>query len=214
MDEKVDSLVRRMMEMSPRQRRKSKFGRKRGPYRKRDQRLSRQELLSHLTDNDIRSLNSLRNAGGSDAPTRYDYVREFGSWSEAKRIAFGQSASANEEPPCDPAYMAKLLIEFDAWKVRDYIAKRKQRPDIFPSYKRVRKMYGRFSDMVYFARRYSFAQKLLLFMRLRMRLGRWPTTRECRAENIDIKPVIDFYGSRERMIRFMTEVGGIADENE
>jgi len=203
----MDSVVERVLAMQSEKRRLLRLKRRsRGPYRK--IRFTRDELIDYLVDNSISSVRQLARLRKADDPKRYDYDIEFGKWSEAQKAAFGPPSILEDKTPSSAEYLVKLLVQYDVWTVNKYLEWCRKRPDVFPSFYYVKKHWGRFSNLTYIARRFSYKQRLESYLCIKRRLGHWPTVVECLAEGLDVSAVIkELFGSRKEMIILFEKYG-------
>ena len=130
----------------PDERRKSKIRkRQRGPYERRPSR-SRNELIAYLCKNSVTSSRQLQSTRKPLEPTVYDFQKYFGAWSTAVTEAHGEQ-SGRPEPPSEPIYIIRAVIEFDLWSQQKYFDAKAKRPDVIPSSNQVRKIFGNFSNL-------------------------------------------------------------------
>ena len=165
--------------------------RRRGHYRDRNrERLPQDQLVDFLKAHKIKTTVDLRKhrEKNTASPMIHDYIAAFGSWKAAVERAFGKSI-LTQPPPNDPAYIAKCAVQFDAWTQARYLAVRRLMPNVVPSARQVRRVWGNFGNMFFAARRMSAQKTLEDYLALERRLGRIPTAKECRAVGLDLSPL-------------------------
>jgi hypothetical protein len=175
---------------------------RRGKYRKigRPER-TEDELVAYLRDNNVRSTRQLEKERKDGDPTLSDYRLAFDKWSDATALAFGKTETL--APGQDPEYMAKLLLQFDITTIDRYMEVRRLRPDIVPSYWVVRRKWGGFRGLKLLLRRYSLVAIFNAYLSLRRRLGRHPTSDECRAHGIILDKALELFGSKKRLVEVL-----------
>lgn len=193
---KIDDIL----SMSDYQRRKLRLkkGRRKKYHCEKRPDFTREELLAYLRKNDFHSPQQLEKGRKQGEPKVYEYLREFGSWREAKMSAFGIPS-----PPVDPAYIYKSVIEFNLWTEKAYLAARKKRPDIIPPIHVVRKRWGYFRTLKEFARRFCIKMVVEDYWKLKRKLGRHPDLAECRAEGIHLDKVVEFFDGKKALEKFV-----------
>jgi len=183
------------------------YGKKRKCYIRR-RRKSRAELIEFLKENNVRTARQLKTVKveeEKDRPTIYHYISEFGTWNNAKREAFGGKSIIDSH--FDAEYLIKVIVEFGLWTVKKYLAARRLRPDIIPSYRQVRNKWGRFSNMKYVARAYSFREQIDAYVKLKRDVtGHWPTNDELRDNGVNISKAVEFFGSKKKLQDFIRDL--------
>lgn len=175
---------------------------KRGRYRKEDRpKRTPDELVAWLRENNVRTIRQVEKVRKPGDPTMSDFRLAFPKWKDALDQAFGfQMPAPNTR---DPEYMAKVVIQFNLWRVEDYLAARQKRPDIIPSYKAMKKVWGGFKGLKLLCKRYSMVAIFNEYLKLRRKLGRLPTMVECHENNVGLEKAIEFFGSRAKLDRFL-----------
>jgi hypothetical protein len=101
-----------------------------------------------------------------------------------------------QPPPNDPDYIAKIAVQFGAWNQSRYLALRRLRPDVIPSARQVRRVWGGFENLFFAARRMSVKRTLEEYLRIERRMGRLPTALECREAGLDLGPLKSIFGTK------------------
>jgi hypothetical protein len=197
--------LRDVVFLPPDIRRKMKFNKAKRVKRPRVERriYNRDELIEYLKQNNFDSINKLRNGRTEVEPELRDYIKEFGRWSKAKKIAFGSPMKIDEFIHQDAAYMVKVVIEFGLWKSKDWKEKSKSNRDVIPSFYRVKKEWGSFSNMVGYAYQVHMKGILNDYISLWMELGKKPTLAHCDEEGINLEIPIEHFGSKNEMDSFL-----------
>ena len=172
----------------------------RGKYERRSH-LSQHELVEYLRSQRVKSVRDLHRRRQPGEPTASDCIKAFGSWEAAKKAAFGRQPF-DDPPPADPEYLIKVLVGFRLWRYSAYVQARRNRPDIVPSLRQVRKQFGTFSNLRHYAERRSTERTLIRLLSLREQLGHWPSAEERREADIDLRHAIRCFGSRREMYDF------------
>ena len=173
----------------------------RGTYEKRPER-SREELLNYLREKQVRSSRDLISKRQPGEPAVYDYAKAFGSWRAAMETAFGKKIDILAAE-ITPDYLIKCVLGFNLWTYEQYVNARRLRPEVIPSFAQVRKLFGSYSNLKYYAQRNSLRDVLQKYLDLRDQLGRWPTRQQCRRAGLDISRPIEHFGSRRKMNDFL-----------
>jgi hypothetical protein len=180
-----------------------RLGRK--PIRKpRDKRprISGEELLNYVRENDFRTVRQLYRGRKLGEPKRYDYVREFGSWAKAKEKAFGRDPKV----AFDLEYVLKSVIEFNIWTQARYFAIHKARPDVIPSSRFIRDKFGTFGNLFYMARSRSLVATLNRFVALKKALGCNPSIDDCRQAGLSLEPAVKMFGGKHKLDKFISSL--------
>jgi hypothetical protein len=138
-------------------------------------------------------------------PVIYDYRKAFGSWASAVEAAFGRSI-IGENPPADPAYLVKVVREFGLWTYGRYTCARKRRPDIVPSLRQIRRIFGTFGNLKHFAERESLKRTIQKYLELRLKLGAWPSARQCDEAGVDISKAVRHFGGKADFHAFLRQM--------
>jgi len=183
--------------LSREERRRLRVGRYRvgGWKREKRRRLSRDELLDYLRRNGFKSRRQLVQGRKPGDPHVWDYVCEFGRWSDATLEAFGKEPFAAD---FTAKYIVRVVAENNLWTAALYREERRVRPDIVPSFYQVEKEYKRWENLKYAARQYDARRTLHEYLRLMRRYGRRPTAQECKEKGIDVRRLVDLFGGRKR----------------
>lgn len=158
-------------------------------------------LLDFLRDNGFDSASKL-NKGRSDSdPNLYDYRKVFGSWSSARDKVFPKRKDVWED--IDVEYLAKTVVEFELWTRDDYRQARKLRPDVFPSEGQIIKHFKTYSDFRSLCKQMSGHKTMTDYLRLVKRKKKKPSVKECRENFVNIDLLIDLWGSKSELDRFL-----------
>ena len=191
--------VERLLSLLPHERHHAHLRpRRRGPYRNRKrQKLSPEELLEFLATNKINTTGDLRKRRIQDrtCPLVHDFIGAFGRWKVAVEQAHGKQI-LRQPPPNDPDYGAKCVVQFDLWTQAKYLAARRIHPDVIPSSRQIRRVWGGFDNLLFAARKKAVRKTFEEYLRLERRLGRIPTAIECRQEGLDLTPLRSLLGSK------------------
>lgn len=167
---------------------------KRRSPREERRRLSRAELLDYLRRNHFQSRRKLQAGRRPGDPAVWDFVREFGKWSIALTEAFGKEAFAAD---FSAEYLVKVVAENNLWTVQLFLEGHRVRPDIVPSFYYVKKEFRRWKNLEHFAREYDIRRILSEYLRLKRKLGRIPTSQECKSKEIDCQRLVDLFGGKK-----------------
>jgi len=170
----------------------------------RRKKFSRDELLEYLRVNRFRSWRILMASRLDGDPTVYDFRKEFGNWKGAIESAFGRDIVEVKE--LDHRYVMMTILEFNLWTLARYVSKHNLEPSILPSRYQLLKEWGRWSNVVACARRYSIAVVTGDYLRLWRRLGKCPTLEDCRQQSLDLSKAVDYFGGKkelDEMVRAM-----------
>lgn len=172
--------------------------RHRGKYRSRNRtRMTPDELIAYLVQNNIKTSRDLLKRRGDDRDTPYlsDYLREFGSWSATVTKAFNKSSEPFAAPKDDPKYILDCCLNFHIWSQQRYLSCRRV-SDVIPSSRQVRRIWGNFGNLLYEAKRLSAQKTFEAYLKLERRLGHIPTSDDCREAHIDLTPLRRLLGSK------------------
>lgn len=190
--------VEKLLSLLPAQRHKARLKpKRRGAYRQHPAR-NPDELLAYLRDHGIRTTAQLKKLRMTDktCPTIQEYFRALGSWSAATEQVYGKPSILQSPPPNDPQYIMKCCLQLNIWSQRQYLAARRKAPDVVPSSRQVRRVWGGFENLFYAARKESAKEVLQRYMALEYRLGTIPTVTECRIYDIDLAPLKRILGGK------------------
>ena len=191
-----------ILNMPIHKRKRLRLGRKRGRYVMEKRRsFSREELISFLKQNNYRTRDALRKGRSKGEPACSDYKKEFGSWGDAKREAFGQKVVTDKERA---KFMMDAVIMHELWTWKKYQAARKEAlkrgmPDAIPSLYEVEKIWGSYLNLRQTARMASAEKTFESYLKLWRRLGRKPDMADCDRHRLNIKKAIDCFGSKKEM---------------
>jgi len=165
-----------------------------------------EELIQYLIDNDLTGAKQLQTFRKPGDPCLATYQIRFGSWGEAKALAFGKPKEKPPAPPNDAEYMMKLLLNFNIWTENSYRIARRNRPDIFPPITQLFKEWGFFSNLVFAAKRKSLGHKMEEYLKLMRKLKRCPRDNELKKHKLDMRSVFKLYGSKQSFDSFLKDV--------
>jgi hypothetical protein len=191
-------IIDRLLALSPKELKRWRSRRRgRGGYRRRDRpERSREQLAAYLRRNGFRSRRQLRVGRGEGDPTDDDYVKEYGSWSDAVKEIWRTEQPSRE-------FIAKAVVEFGLWSKDDYEAAHKRMPEAVPSMRVVRREFGGWGILKEIATAMSLRKTLEAYMELKSRLGRSPTKEDCRMAGLVIAAAIRVYGSKRGLDAFV-----------
>jgi len=196
-------------------RRQMKFGVKRGLYNKPRGEFTCDELVLWAKSNNVRTVAQLKKNRGFGDPNLNSFVKAFGSWSEFKKVAFGSKPEeeVGGKTPADPLYILKLMVANNICTAEQYRKLRCHRPDIVPSINQVYGQFGRWTTATYWADRLSVTKTAEKYIRMRDRLGRWPTPTECKQARIDIAKLVSIHdGSKKALDAFLEKMERLDEE--
>jgi hypothetical protein len=165
---------------------------------------SKEDLLQYLRERKIRSCIVLEKTRKSNEPNTNDFRKEFGSWSEAVRLAFGTVIAAD----VDGDYLLKAVWELDLWSVAKFRAARKIDPVVVPSWRQIINKWGSYTNLFEAARRHHLKMQLEEYRRLIRKLGHIPNMDEIRRADLRMDDAIQFYGSKQEMDDFVQTLKG------
>ena len=168
---------------------------------------SEEDLIDFMRKRNVKTIGQLKKAKGRK-PSIYAFRKVFGSWSEAKKTAFGEEIDILGGPPGDLGYIIKVINDYKVTGVSKYIKLRKDNPSIFPSSYHLYK-FGGFKKIKKISELYSVGDHLEAYAKLKRKLNRIPTPEECRREHIVIDELLSFFGSRRKLNDFLDSVENI-----
>jgi hypothetical protein len=194
--------------MTPERRRRLRL-RCRNKPRVQRKKMTRDELINYLRVNKIKTSRDLEQKRKHRDPNTYDFRKEFGNWQDALDAAFGTDKVifSLERDMDDPAYMIDVVIMFDLWTAKAYEKARRRFPDLIPSFSRVKKQWGRFSNLKICAQARSTKKTFAAYLKLSKKLKHWPTKAECEEAGISITKLLEFFGSRKELQEFAEMAG-------
>lgn len=161
-------------------------------------------MLKFLRDRRLRSSWVLIKTRKPTDPTLNDFRRQFGSWREAVRLAFGSDLAVDK----NSEYMIKAIYEMNLWSVARFRAARKSDPVVIPSWRQVVNGWGSYRNMFEWARRKHLRKLLEEYRVLIRKLGHVPSHDEIRAANLRMDEAIEFYGTKKEMDDFVLTMKG------
>jgi hypothetical protein len=173
-------------------------------YKKQERpRLSAEEMLRYLRDRKFHSRVVLERFRKPTDPNTNDFRREFGSWSEATRQAFGSKVAVD----FDAEYVLKAVAELNLWSVARFRAARKIDPIVVPSWRTVEKHWGSYRNLIERARRKNLKCLLEEYRKLIRKIGHIPSLGEIKAADLRMDEAIRFYGGKKQMDDFVITMG-------
>ena len=165
---------------------------------------STEELADYLQDNEIRSTGDLKKIRVDDEPTVYDYQKHFGSWSEAIEFTYGVDAMESLLAiELNHEYFIKVMLAFKIQRYEDYCNARNRRPDIVPSLRQARKLFGTFSALKQASKLYSMEASLDSLLELSEELGRIPKLSDCKKAGVRIDSLIKYFKTYKALKKFI-----------
>ncbi len=159
---------------------------------------SRKELATYIRENEFRSRSQLLKGRTGNDPVPYDYVKEYGSWTNAMNAIWH-----DERTKFDRRYIVRAIVEFGLWSRSDYRKARAERPDILPSEYAVEREFGSWGIMKEIAAGMSLKETLVSYIELKHRLGRIPTIDECRRAGLILEKALKLYGGKKGLDKFV-----------
>jgi hypothetical protein len=199
----MSGIVEKLLRMDKSQRRTKKhFVRRRRSHQKRKS-FTRKELIDFLRDKGIRSAYKLKKLRCPCDPEVYDYVKEFGSWTNVKICVWGDLTSVVAAPLDDPSYHIRVVREYGLYTAEAYRAARKRNPELIPSFKKIITQWGLFSNLREATLRSTVKGNLVVFLRLWEKLGKIPTVKDCKLEFVDLDEIASMFGSMSGLKSFL-----------
>jgi hypothetical protein len=186
-----------VLKLSPQARKRKRLGRKPISREKRPE-LTKDELVNFLLKNKIKSANKLRKIRKAGDPKVYDYVLAFDSWKNARQAAYGTMSDWISKPISSDEELIRLVLENNIRTSTQYKQKQKERPDIYPSIKKIFVRWGRWSAFKHHVQSYSIKRTIEEYMKLSRRLRRIPTSVDCRQENLVLDKAIATLGEGKK----------------
>jgi len=167
--------------------------------------LSRDDLLKYLRDRGIRHKGDLEKKRKEDEPNRYDFLKEFGKWSDAVLMAFGPPLPTG----MDRAYILNCVNHLNAWDVERFRELRRKMPYAVPSWRVVIRIFGSYSNLFREAREQTVQVMLFEYQKLIRRIGRIPTVSEVREASLNLDKLIAFYKGKKELDSFVAGLMGL-----
>ena len=152
---------------------------------------NRDELLEFLRRNSLTSEAKLIGFRTSLDPTRYDYRREFGSWSKAKKEAFGKQVYCE----ITAEYLLQTVMRYGLYTRDQYHAKHKAMPEVVPAVYHVYLKWGTFTKLKRAVREYDIYGTINKYYLLWRDFGRRPTGAETQHARIYLDEAIAKLGA-------------------
>ena len=165
---------------------------------------TRDELIEHLRECQIRSCSAFDHTRKPTDPNVYDYRKEFGSWKDAVLTIFGSEIAVD----MNAEYVLNSVLNLELWSVPVFKTARKKDPVSIPSWRKVQNTWGSYSNLFECARRLNLKHILTEYQKLTRKLGRTPTLGDLKTANLRIEQAIKFYGSKNKMDDFLSNLRG------
>jgi len=141
-------------------------------------------------------------------PNSLTFHRRFGSWNMACEVIWGKLPIEMMPQEYDELYFVKLVNEYDIRSIQQYDEKRKKYPELFPSKKRVTNLFKNFTNLFAAAKKYSLDKQILECLKLKNRLGRFPTIQEYSLNGVNMTMLLSKYvtlANINKLIRLLEE---------
>lgn len=165
----------------------------------------RDELIAFARKHKIHSRYHLTKIREEGDPTFWDYIKEFGSWTEAK------THFSIDKVKYDRKYIIKLVIEFDLWNVKRYNFAYNSNKDIMPSLGVVIKEFGSWTALKHLAAIFSLKRTIALYVNLKKKLKRVPTKEDCFIESLELEPAMKVFGTKNCFDKFICSLEEISE---
>lgn len=159
---------------------------------------SKEELDAYIREQGFRSRAQLLKGRTGNDPMPYDYMKVYGSWSNAMNAIWHE-----ERNKFDKRYIVKAIVEFGLWARSDYRKARAERPDILPSEYAVEREFGSWGIMKEIAAGMSLRETLVSYIELKQRLGKVPTMEDCRRAGLILEKALKLYGGKRGLDKFV-----------
>ena len=172
--------------------------RRRGRYRSRKrEKLTEEALVSYLETNKIRKICDLKRLRANNPNTPYlvDFISAFKSWKAAVEKAFGKDLF-NQPPDNSPHYMITCCTHKKLWTQSQWMAARRRNPELIPSSRQVRRVWGGFGNMFFAAMKESPHKTFDDYLRLEQKLGHLPSVMDCRDAGLDLTALRRLLGNK------------------
>lgn len=166
---------------------------------KREHLPDKDDLISFIVKNDIKTAFDLHAVRKHGDPNLSDCNRLFGSWSKAKLAAYGPVGK--DVVPDDAEYVMKTVIHLELWTIEKYFEARRSKPEIVPPFDAVKKHWGGYKNLMALVIRTALKPFIARYVELCTKYGRIPTVSECARENLPLDCAVSHFGSKEIMDR-------------
>lgn len=173
----------------------------------------RDYLVYYLRGKGFKSKRELHNGRKGWEPSCSHYIKEFGSWGEAKRFIWGIDGVAwNKEARTDPEYMVKAVIQFNLWRWVDYIAFRRKHPDLVPSYYQILREWGSFDTLKRVAAASSFKGLVVEYLKICKRMKRIVSRQEVEQLYPNLDNALKKIGGWHDLVSMASQLEGINEK--
>lgn len=159
---------------------------------------SRDELIGFLLKNQIKTEVDLKRKRKDLDPFIKDYKKEFGSWLEAKKAAWGLLDTSLIDYTTEQ--LIKLAIENNVKRAKQFQELHKKFPDIFPSIKRIYKIWGIWRNFIDSVEKMCDSIQVNKYMDLGRKLLRVPSRKEAEDANIYLDKMIKTWAKSNGVI--------------
>ena len=169
---------------------------------------SREALKKFLIDKNIRTLKDLeRKRVPNQDPSFSHYRKEFGKWTTAVAIAFGEDVErVFEKPPEDPLYILKVIVMYGLYTLPKYEAARKEKKDVVPSVYALKKAFSSIGLAFKCAQFYSLKVMAEKYLSLTRILGRTPSYEDCSEAGVDLTKILRVFKKKKKFDNFIKEI--------
>ncbi len=167
---------------------------------------TRQQLIDFLVVSKIKTIRGLAKSRVPEQdPNFHHYRREFKTWNEAVKAAFGKDAVV-KKPQKTGQYIIDMMVRYQLYKCADYKKFKKQNPYLLPCYDSLIKEFSHFKLAVKIARYHSLQDTANEYLKLQRKLGKKPTFEDCRANGIDLTRLLRFFKKKANFDDFIDEI--------
>jgi len=171
-----------------------------------------QELVGYLRERNIRTTGQLCRLREADGPTVPDYIKTFSRWSEAVRQVFGPPPPRIKFP-ASRQHIIDMVVQLGVRSRSQYIARRKELPELVASLNQVRKFFGSFSEVLDEAASRSAEITLGRYLELWQRLRRRPDHEDCERWKVDLAPLRRMFPSKRELDGFLAIIDKPANQD-
>jgi hypothetical protein len=170
----------------------------------------KEDVLNFIRANDVKSAADYKRKSSPSSPGYYHCLKLFGSWSEAKKCAYGESTRVAGIVKCDAGYIISMVIQYELWSLKAYAEAHAKRPDIIPPTSVMVKHFGGFRNLLEAVLRMALKPFLERYVELYFKLDRVPTVDECNSNGLPLDMAIRHFGSKDVLDRDL--FGMVADQ--
>lgn len=168
---------------------------------------SEDELIDFLKRNGIRTQSQLESFRRDGDPKRQDYEKVFKRWGVAQTKAFGPPlaiASVMDTVPT-AEYMVQCFLRYNLTTRALYKKKQKELPDLVPSVYWVNRIFGSYRKFKAKACEKDIGLTLFRALRLRRKLGRYPSMRDYESEGINMDVMLKWFVTKKSWDRSLKD---------